>query len=283
MDGWNLIVDVALCSNCGNCQLAAKDEYVGNNFPGYSEPHPAQGAGIFRVERKVRGSGASVDVAYLPRTCNHCDMAPCIQVAPDAVKKRIDGIVMIDSDKARGRRDIVDSCPYGAIIWNEEQQLPQQWIFDAHLLDQGWTMPRCQQVCPTGAIESVKLPAVQMAARVEAEGLAVLLPELGTRPRVYYRNLFRFDCFFIAGSAIALVNGVVECAEGAAVHLLCDGDMVAEASSDAFGDFKFDRLAPGSGAYRLELHHEVFGTAAVSLQLDGDSIALGAIELRRAN
>ena len=33
MKKWNLIVDVALCENCRNCTLAAKDEHVGNDFP----------------------------------------------------------------------------------------------------------------------------------------------------------------------------------------------------------------------------------------------------------
>ena len=39
MSQWNLIIDVALCENCSNCVLAAKDELVGNTFPGYSAPH----------------------------------------------------------------------------------------------------------------------------------------------------------------------------------------------------------------------------------------------------
>jgi len=40
---WNLIVDVARCDNCRVCFLAVKDEYVGNDFPGYSAAQPAQG------------------------------------------------------------------------------------------------------------------------------------------------------------------------------------------------------------------------------------------------
>ena len=36
MKKWNLIIDVALCEGCHNCSLAAKDEHVGNDFPGYS-------------------------------------------------------------------------------------------------------------------------------------------------------------------------------------------------------------------------------------------------------
>jgi Fe-S-cluster-containing dehydrogenase component len=40
---WNLIVDIARCNNCRVCFIAVKDEYIGNDFPGYSAAQPAQG------------------------------------------------------------------------------------------------------------------------------------------------------------------------------------------------------------------------------------------------
>ncbi len=100
------------------------------------------------------------------------------------MRKRDDGIVIIDPEKSRGRRDLVDACPYGAIVWNEEREVPQAWIFDAHLLDAGWKEPRCAQACPTGALRAVKLDDDAMRAQARAESLEVLQPELGTRPRV---------------------------------------------------------------------------------------------------
>ena len=39
---WNLIIDVARCDNCRVCFLAVKDEYVGNDFPGYSAAQPVR-------------------------------------------------------------------------------------------------------------------------------------------------------------------------------------------------------------------------------------------------
>ena len=95
-----------------------------------------------------RVTSPMVEATYLPVMCNHCDDAPCVRAGSGAVRKREDGIVIIDPEKARGRKDIVASCPDKAIVWNEERQLPQAWIFDAHLLDQGWSRPRCQQACP---------------------------------------------------------------------------------------------------------------------------------------
>jgi nitrate reductase beta subunit len=35
---------------------------------------------------------------------------------PDQISKRKDGIVIIDPDKAKGNKDMVGACPYGAIV-----------------------------------------------------------------------------------------------------------------------------------------------------------------------
>lgn len=170
---WHLIIDVAKCNNCNNCVLAVKDEHVGNAFPGYAAPQPQTGHRWFDVLRKERGQTPMVDVAWLPVTCNQCENAPCLTKATEgAIYCRPDGIVMIDPVKAAGRKDIVGSCPYGHIWWNEERQLPQKWSFDAHLLDQGWTTPRVVQVCPTDAIEAVKCSDQLMAQRAAQETTA---------------------------------------------------------------------------------------------------------------
>ena len=71
------------------------------------------------------------------------------------IYRREDGLVIIDPEKAKGHPEIVDTCPYGAIYWNEEQQVAQKCTGCAHLVDAGWTETRCSQVCPTNAIQLV--------------------------------------------------------------------------------------------------------------------------------
>ncbi|MDP8983655.1 MAG: oxidoreductase [Pseudomonadota bacterium] len=274
MDKWNLIIDVALCENCNNCVLAAKDELVGNDFAGYSAPHAAQGPGPIRIRRNVRGQAPMVDAAYLPVLCNHCADAPCIKAASDgAITRRSDGIVIIDPVKAKGRRDLVDSCPYGAIVWNEAENLPQNWFFDAHLLDAGWPAPRCVGVCPTQAIEAVKSSDAAMAERIDRDGLRALNPEWGTRPRVYYRHLERFDKCFIGGSVSVTLGALTDCVAGAAVELHLGGALLACATTDDFGDFKFDALEPG-GAYEIMVRHPTHGSVRMQAVLGRDSIVL---------
>ncbi|MBP0588296.1 oxidoreductase [Paraburkholderia sp. LEh10] len=277
MSKWNLVIKVGQCENCQNCVIAARDEHVGNDFPGYSAPAEARAESPVRILRRVQGDSHMVETTYLPVMCNHCDEAPCMRVGGDAVRKRADGIVIIDPDKARGRKDIVKSCPYKAIVWNEELQLPQTWIFDAHLLDQGWPHPRCEQACPTGVFETVRLDDAAMAEKARREGLQVLRPHLGTKPRVWYGGLERWESCFVGGSVSARVGGVVECVAGAAAVLYSGGQRVAETVSDAFGDFRFDGLAKDSGIYRIEIHHAM-GNASRECEL-GESVYLGEISL----
>ncbi|MGA7308407.1 MAG: 4Fe-4S dicluster domain-containing protein [Pseudolabrys sp.] len=278
MNKWNMIIDVAECTNCNLCTLAAMDEYVGNEFPGYSAPMPKHGHKWINILQKERGQVPAVDIAYVPTMCNHCDDAPCVAKGKGAVKKRDDGIVLIDPIKAKGCKDLVETCPYGHIWWNEELQVPQAWTFDAHLIDGGWQQTRGQQSCPTGAMRAVCVTDNEMAKLAAEQGLEVIKPELGTRPRVYYKNLWRFSKCFIAGSVSEQTNdGTIDCFEGAFVRLLKDGDVVAEATTDNYGDFKFDRLTENSGDYIVEIST---GRSKKTLTAQlGVSINLGEIRL----
>jgi Fe-S-cluster-containing dehydrogenase component len=275
MKKWNLVIDVAECTNCNNCTLATMDEYVGNEWPGVSAPMPRLGHRWIDIKQKERGQAPMVDIAYVPTMCNHCDNAPCVKAgaADGSVKKRPDGIVIIDPVKAKGRKDLVESCPYGAIWWNEELQLPQAWPFEAHLIDQGWSQTRGQQSCPTGAMKAVALEDAEMEKMAKEQGLEVRMPELGTKPRVYYRNLWRYSTAFIGGSVSRQANGIVDCVEGAKVTLKQGGKTVAELTTDNYGDFKFDKLPEDSGAYTVEVAGK---TLDVTL---GKSVYLGEIRI----
>ena len=277
MSKWNLIINVGRCVNCYNCVLAERDEHAGNDFPGFAAPAAEQGGSTIRIRRRMQGSVPMVETVYLPVMCNHCDDAPCMKVGGDAISKRDDGIVIIDPVKARGRGDIAKSCPYGAIVWNEELQLPQTWIFDAHLLDFGWTIPRCQQACPTDVFEAVKIDDFAMKARAQKENLRRLHEKLGAEPRVWYRDLDRWETCFIGGSVSAKVNGLVDVVAEAKVSLVKDGQILANGLTDAFGDFRFDRLPANSGAYRIEVQHPL-GRASQECEL-GESVYLGELAL----
>ena len=145
------IVDQALCNGCYGCQIACKDETVGNEWPPYSKSQPVTGQFWCKMLQKDHGQVPKVCVEYKPTFCNHCDGAPCMAAFPDAVYKRDDGLVIIDPEKAAGARGLVEACPYGAVYWNEELELPQKCTGCAHLVDEG-KVPHCVDVCVTGAL-----------------------------------------------------------------------------------------------------------------------------------
>jgi len=279
MEKWNVIIDVAECTNCNLCTLAAMDEYVDNEYPGYSAPMPKHGHKWINILQKERGQVPMIDVAYVPTMCNHCDLAPCMKAdKTGAVRKREDGIVLIDPQKAKGQKHLVDACPYGHIWWNHDLELPQAWSFDAHLLDQGWRQTRGQQVCPTGAMRAIKVADTVMRRVAHEEGLVVMKPEWGTKPRVYYKNLWRYSKCFIGGTVSVKVDDYVECVHGATVQLKKYHQVLSETKTDIFGDFKFDGLDENTGSYLIEIVAEDGAKKVVEAAL-GVSLYLGEIRL----
>jgi Fe-S-cluster-containing dehydrogenase component len=239
---------------------------------------PRNGHNWLRILTKERGQIPKIDVAFLPTMCNHCDDAPCMEKDEGrAITKRDDGIVIIDPDRAKGRKDLVEACPYGHIWWNEELQLPQAWPFDAHLLDGGWEKTRGTQSCPTAAMRTVKVDDEEMARMVRDEKLEVLQPELGSKPRIYYKNLWRYTTAFIGGTVSEERSGVVECVEGAIVRLMQDGREIAKVVTDTYGDFKLDQLPEGSSAYAIDIVHA--GRRATRDVTLGESVNLGEIRI----
>lgn len=276
---WNQIIDVALCTNCRLCYLAVKDEYIGNDFPGVAASQPATGHHWLDILRKERGTYPLVHARFLPVMCNHCDNPPCLKAAKNgAIKKRPDGIVIIDPEKSKGQKQIVDACPYGAIYWNEEKQIPQAWPFDAHLLDAGWTKTRGHQACPMNAFRTLYVENDEMERIKAEEGLEVLEPELGTRPRVYYKNLHLFTRCFVGGTVVEHLNDVEECAAGVEVVVKKDGAEVGRATTDTFGEFMIDNLEPNSTGYQLEATGPT-GSFSTQFDLGEDSPYLGVLTL----
>jgi len=126
-------------------------------------------------------------------------------------------------------------------------------------------------------MRAIKVEDAEMARIAREQSLEVLKPEAGTKPRVYYKNLWRYSKCFIGGSVSAAAGGAVDCVEGATVKLIKDGAIVAETTTDNYGDFKFDRLDEGSGRYTVEVSAQRRKTTR-DAEL-GVSINLGEIRL----
>ena len=261
-----MVIDIALCHDCNNCFIACKDEFVMNDWLPYSKAQPRHGARWMNIGRTERGKFPRIDCAFLPMPCQHCGDAACLKANPDCISRRDDGVVLIDPEKAKAKREVVESCPYGAIYWNEEEDIPQKCTMCAHLLDNGWDMPRCAHSCPTGAIKFHTLEKSDMDKIIAEESLEQYRPDLGTNPNVYYKNLFRFTKCFITGGV--LKDG--DCAEGVRVSL--SGGALAEQATNYFGEFKFDDLPPGE--YTVAIDGKDVWTAAIN-----ESVNAGNFEI----
>ena len=276
MKKWHLIIDVARCHDCNDCFLADRDEFVGNDFPPYSAAQPWHGHRWMDIKRKERGQYPIVQTAYLPLPCMHCDAAPCL-TGDGAVHKREDGLVIIDPVKAKGRKEIVSSCPYSVIYWNEESQLPQKCTGCAHLLDDGWSETRCSQVCPTDAIKLVLAEEDEFEQRIAAEALERYRDSLGTRPRVYYKNLRRWTKVFVACSVVYADTD--ECAADATASVELDGAGAGAAAASAYGEIVVDGLDSGR-EYALRIEAPGYEPYLTSTRLD-QSLNLGTVLLQK--
>jgi tetrathionate reductase subunit B len=239
------IIDIRICNGCYNCQVACKDEHVGNDWTPIAKPEPDTGQFWMRVEDIVRGQVPKVKVAYMHYMCQHCADAPCITACKaKAIYTRPDGAVIIDPTKCTGLKLCQDACPYGIIYYNNDLQISQKCTWCAHLLDKGWKEPRCVDSCPTGALKfGEEKDFKDLIAQAE-----ILKPEAKTSPRVYYIGIPKR---FVAGAVYD--PDADECLEGATVTLKdAKGKKVSSVKTDGFGDFWFEGLKVGEYSIQVE-------------------------------
>lgn len=261
------IIDLEKCNGCYNCQLACKDEHCGNDWAPYAAPQPDTGHFWLKVHETTHGQVPKVRVEYRPRLCAHCDNAPCIEAAPDAVYRREDGLVIIDPVKARGNRALVDACPFGAIYWNEELRLAQKCTGCAHLVDRGET-PHCVDLCAVGALRFGE--EEEFADEIAH---AETMVDAGFGPHVYYLNAPKL---FMGGEVWD--PAVDEIVRGANVSLTDDAGNRMTTLSDGFGDFWFKRLDPAS--YHLLIEAEGYRPVTRDVLLE-KSLNLGDFPLEK--
>ena len=158
-----MVIDIKYCHDCNNCFVACKDEFVMNPWLPYSDEQQRHGPRWMNIERLERGQFPRIDISFLPKPCQHCKDPACAKAFPDIVSVRPDGIVMLDVEKAKGKKALVDACPYGAIWYNDEKDVAQKCIMCAHILDgkagASICMPRCVHSCPTAAMKYVEADA----------------------------------------------------------------------------------------------------------------------------
>ena len=142
MSQYALLVDYKLCFDCKACEVACKQA---NDLP--VGPRWIQ---VITVGPKKVGERLIVD--FIPMTCRHCAKPPCIGACPtDAIIKRQDGIVIINSELCNGCMACIPACPFAALQYNPEKNIVDKCNMCLNRVENG-LKPACVQACPSKAI-----------------------------------------------------------------------------------------------------------------------------------
>ena len=176
---WGKLIDHDRCIGCHACSVACKSE---NEVP----------LGVFRtwVKQVEKGQGPAARRHFGVLRCNQCERAPCVAICPTAaMHRRPDGIVDFDHRVCIGCKACIQACPYDAIYMDPESHTAAKCNFCAHRMEVGLE-PACVAVCPTQALQVSDLedPTSPVAMAAAREAVSVRKPELGTRPKVFYKG-----------------------------------------------------------------------------------------------
>ena len=263
-----LLINVARCTGCTNCQLACKDEHCGNDWRPYAAAQPMTGQFWCKVNEHVRGTIPKVRIHYVSTLCAHCANAPCMEAcAAGAIRRRDDGLVLIDPDACLGCGACAEACPIGAIYMNEKENIAQKCTGCAHLLDNGLEKPRCVEACPTDAmrlIEEEELPENAVPAVDGALG-----------GRLYYINI---PGRFIGATVYDPVEKEVIIGAVCTLTPKNGGERLTQ-ETDSYGDFWFRDLP--EEAFRLSIEAPGFKPLRFEDLNTENDINLGDLPMER--
>ena len=265
-----IAVDSRMCMACYCCFMACKDEHCGFASK-LSAKQPMMGHTWIDVREWERGNDSRrVKTASVATLCAHCQDPACAKAAKDgAVYKRPDGIVIIDPEKSKGQKEIVDACPIGAVYWNEELEIPQKCTMCAELLDDPeylaylgdpkLKMPRCVEACPNQALIFGDLddPESDISKLVASQRNTQLEPLAGQETNVKYLNV---PSVYLAGT-VYLPKELEEVCIGAKVTLKCkETGETWSTETNYFGDWEVEWLPKNKN---IDVTIEVPGYKAV--------------------
>ena len=137
----------------------------------------------------------NVKRVFLPRTCNHCDHPPCVEVCPvKATYKLQTGQVEIDYDLCIGCLTCVQACPYDMRFANPIQHTADKCNMCAgraavsHEKSYTPLLPVCVTTCVGRAMKfgDTNDPESEVSKLIATHRTSRLNLEFGTDPQVYY-------------------------------------------------------------------------------------------------
>lgn len=195
-----LVIDLDTCVGCHACAVSCKEWNTGGYPAPLSDqsPYGGQPSGTwlnrvhgFEVEPET-GPGRTV---YFPKSCLHCEDAPCVTVCPTGAsyKRAEDGIVLVDEALCIGCKLCSWACPYGAREYDAQTGVMKKCtlcidrIYNETLAEEE-REPACVASCPARARHFGDLadPGSKVSKLVAERGGYDLMPEMGCRPTNKY-------------------------------------------------------------------------------------------------
>ena len=195
-----LVIDLDTCVGCHACVISCKGWNTENYGAPLSDqdPYGSDPSGTFlnRVHSyEVQPDNGSAQLIHFPKSCLHCDDAPCVTVCPTGAsyKRAEDGIVLVNEDACIGCGLCAWACPYGAREMDAAAKVMKKCtlcvdrIYNNNLDPQD-RVPACVRTCPSGARHFGDLGDETSAVSllVAERGGFDLMPEQGTKPTNKY-------------------------------------------------------------------------------------------------
>jgi Fe-S-cluster-containing dehydrogenase component len=174
-----MVIDTRTCVGCTACVVACK-----------TENDVAAGFARDWITTELVGRFPDLQMEIRSERCNHCEDAPCVAACPTGASYYgPGGTIQVDPDRCTGCKACIAACPYGARFVDPRTDTVDKCTFCAHRSEDadGWTTA-CQTACPTESIYFGDLdnPDSEVSRILAARRSRTLLPEAGTRPKVFY-------------------------------------------------------------------------------------------------